>query len=103
MPSNTARTSAQTRAGGPCRCRKRCLLRLAACGPALGGRSLVVLGGLVAAQRADAAEDSDDVARLALGAADHKKRDEEEEGEDETEERHKEDEHSRLVNAWVGF
>ena len=79
------------------------LLRLAACGPALGGRSLVVLGGLVAAQRADAAEDSDDVARLALGAADHKKRDEEEEGEDETEERHKEDEHSRLVNAWVGF
>ena len=71
--------------------------RRAACGSlALGGRGRVALGGLVAAELT---EDSDDVARLALGAADHEERDEEEEGEDETEERHTEDEHPRLANV----
>ena len=60
----------------------------------MGGRqSVVALSGLAAAELT---VDSDDVARLTLGAADHEERDEEKEGEDETEERHKEDEHSPL-------
>ena len=62
-------------------------MRRAACGPALGGRqSFVALSRLVAAELT---VDSDDVARLTLGAAYHEERDEEEEGEAETEAPHR--------------
>mmetsp|Transcript_6744 Transcript_6744/g.16822 ORF Transcript_6744/g.16822 Transcript_6744/m.16822 type:complete len:242 (+) Transcript_6744:155-880(+) len=60
----------------------------------LGSGGLDILVGLGAAELA---VDGDDIARLALGAADHEERDEEEEREDEAEEGNAEDEHARLV------